>query len=598
MLDAILDRISVIRIVKKFYSILSAQQRHRIFVLAILMVIGGFLEMLSVSLVLPFMEVVMSPEETMQKPYVRILCDLFDINSDRTFIVALAFLLALLFLLKNAYLLLEYNIQCRFVYQNELYFQSSLLSAFLHRSYEYYLGANSGEIIRIVSEDTPVAFYMFVTMLQFFSELFVSVALIGTVFIVSPAITIWIAIILITLLAIITCFIKPALRNASLSFQTSVSEMNKWLLQSIHGIKEIKVVKRESYFQRSFDKYGEQKTIADRRRDFYGVIPRFLIEAFSMSTMFIVVGIMIYKGKEIESLIPMLTAIVMAALRLLPSVNRMSACLSNISYSEPMLDNLIENLCFLRKDEGGYAIKKLQLKNSDQISSSSQINGINEKLEICGITYKYPQGDVNVLTEASFEVLSGESVGIIGASGAGKTTAVDIILGLLQPQSGRILVDGKDISDDMKGWLSQIGYIPQMIFMLDDTIRANVAFGKETIEINDEEVWQAIDESSLGEFVRSLPNGLDTRIGERGVRLSGGQRQRIGIARALYLHPSLLILDEATSALDSETEKDIIDSINHLHGKKTMIIIAHRLTTIEACDHVFKVENGKITLER
>ena len=224
------------------------------------------------------------------------------------------------------------------------------------------------------------------------------------------------------------------------------------------------------------------------------------------------------------------------------------------------------------------------------------------------MSYHYPDSDStrNVLNDVSFSINKGESVGIIGPSGAGKTTTVDILLGLLKPQKGRVTIDGSDISLDMKDWLDQIGYIPQSIFMLDGTIRENVAFGvtgsdkksDSSIYDIDARVWKALDDASLADFARSLPDGLDTEIGERGVRLSGGQRQRIGIARALYYDPQILVFDEATSALDNETESAIMESINHLQGEKTMIIIAHRLTTIENCDKVYKVEGGKITRER
>lgn len=192
----------------------------------------------------------------------------------------------------------------------------------------------------------------------------------------------------------------------------------------------------------------------------------------------------------------------------------------------------------------------------------------------------------------------GKSIGIVGASGSGKTTAIDILLGLLPPQAGNVLVDGVDIRKNYGCWLAHLGYILQMIFMLDDTIRANVAFGISDKEVDDAQVWKALEEAQLKEFVQSLPDGLDTTIGERGVRLSGGQRQRIGIARALYMDPDLLIFDEATSALDNETEAAIMDSINALHGRKTLVIIAHRLTTIEECDIVYRVEHGKIKKER
>ncbi|MCX4315549.1 MAG: ATP-binding cassette domain-containing protein, partial [Lachnospiraceae bacterium] len=238
-----------------------------------------------------------------------------------------------------------------------------------------------------------------------------------------------------------------------------------------------------------------------------------------------------------------------------------------------------------------------QTEKTSGRKTSSRLT-FEREITLQNISYSYPNSEQHVLEHAQMSVPVGKSVGIVGTSGAGKTTAVDIMLGLLNPQEGQVLADGVDVMSVYTEWLSHIGYIPQTIFMLDDTIRANVAFGLAREEQTDEQVWYALQEAQLAEFVRSLPEGLDTQIGERGVRLSGGQRQRIGIARALYTNPELLIFDEATSALDNETEAAIMESINSLHGRKTMVIIAHRLQTIEGCDMVYRVKDGRIERER
>ncbi|MCF0127423.1 MAG: ABC transporter ATP-binding protein, partial [Pseudobutyrivibrio sp.] len=238
--------------------------------------------------------------------------------------------------------------------------------------------------------------------------------------------------------------------------------------------------------------------------------------------------------------------------------------------------------------------------NTTNRKTGAEENQIRPKssVELSNITYAYPGSPVNVLEDANMEIPIGKSVGIVGTSGAGKTTAVDVMLGLLKPSKGVVLSDGKDIQSDYPGWLQCVAYIPQTIFLTDDSIRANVAFGIKKEDIDEDALWRALDQAQLGDFVRSLPDGLDNQVGERGVRLSGGQRQRIGVARALYKNPEILVFDEATSALDNETESAIMESINALHGEKTLIIIAHRLTTIEGCDMVYRVGDGKITRER
>lgn len=588
---------SVIRVLQKFLSVLSRHQKLRMIELAILMLIGGILEMFSVSLVLPFMNVVMNPDKTMEKWYARFLCKLLDINSTQDFLIMLAVGLAFIYLLKNAYLIFEFNIQYRFVYGNMFAMQRKLLDNYIHRPYEYFLKVDSGEIVRIINNDAPQTFELLSTLISLFTELVVSSMLIGTIFFITPITTICMAVVLVLLLLIISKVIKPVLQRAGIQNQKSSAGMNKWLLQSIQGIKELKIMGKEEYFQENFDENGRGFVDAIRKAKTLSITPRFIIEAISMSTMFIIVAIMIYSGGQLENIVPMLTAVAMAAIRLLPSTNRISNGIATIAYNEPMLDKMIENVRTLN-DGNDVNIGTRLDKHSYDYMSNGFIKAVNKNIEFSKITFHYPGSENNVISDTSFEIMKGESIGIVGNSGAGKTTLVDIILGLLKPQSGQVFVDGLDIEHDMKGWHNCVGYIPQMIFMLDDSIRNNVCFGIDEKDIDEERLWMTLRDASLYEFVNNLPEGVNTQIGERGVRLSGGQRQRIGIARALYRNPSVLVFDEATSALDNDTEMAIMDSIHSLHGNKTMIIIAHRLSTIEACDHIYRVDNEKVIKER
>ncbi len=581
---------SVIKIIKKFKSILSSHQKLRIFQLAILMIIGGLLETCSVSLMLPFMDVVMNPDKIMAKWYVKKICEVLNLHSTKDFIVFLAVILAILYIVKNGYLMFQYHIQSRFVYGNMFAMQRKLLETIIRRPYEYFLELNSGEIMRIVNTDTVNAFSLLMTMLSLFTELVVSLMLVASIFIMTPVLTVSIAVLLIALVLIINFFIKPVLRQAGVDLQNSSAGMNKWLLQSVQGIKELKVMNREEFFENNYNAYGQMYIRSLRWNQTLSQFPRFLIEGICMAAMFIAVAVLIYNGTELETVIPILTAVAMAAIRLLPSVNRISSALAQVTYNEPMLDKMIENLEDMEKVE--------KIMPEDSMEAETSVGVLKKQLEFEDISYHYPNTGEDVLTDSSMKIYKGESIGIVGASGAGKTTAVDIILGLLQPQKGKVKTDGVDIRLDLQGWLGQIGYIPQMIFMLDDTIRANVAFGEPEDAVSEDDVWRSLKEAALDDFVRSLPDGLDTEIGERGMRLSGGQKQRIGIARALYRNPEILIFDEATSALDNDTESAIMESINNLQGKKTMIIIAHRLSTIESCDHVFRVENRGIVMEK
>jgi len=563
--------------------------------LGILMVLGGFMETMSVSLIMPFMSAVMSPDSVMNNKYVQIILNIFGIESYRGFLFFLSILMAFIYIVKNLFLLFELNIQNKFVYNNMFHTQQSLLHSYLSRPYDYYLNIKSGEVLRVIGNDTASAFETLTILLQMFSELVVSVALIGTIFYVAPSATVAIAILMFGLVYVISVVIRPILSKAGIKNLKVTAEMNQWLLQSIQGIKEVKIMKKEQFFEKKFSYFGAEYARTSRQSKMLGMVPRFTIEAVSMSSFFFIVAFLIYDGMEVQRIVPALSAIAMAAIRLLPSVNRISQAIARMTFGESTIDKLIENLkeidVFSRAAENDAA-------SSADTERFDRIRKLDQEFGIYGITYKYPTGKKNVLKDADAIVKKGESIGIVGTSGAGKTTAVDIMLGLLKPSKGKVLVDGTDIELDRDGWLSQIGYIPQSIFMLDGSIRDNVAFGIAEDEIDDNKVWDALKEAAIDDDVRELPDGLDTQIGERGIRLSGGQKQRIGIARALYSNPSVLFFDEATSALDNETEAEIMDSINHLHGVKTMVIIAHRLTTIEECDHIFRVEDGRIVRDK
>ncbi|MBQ7200413.1 MAG: ABC transporter ATP-binding protein [Eubacterium sp.] len=573
---------------KKFRGILSRHQKVRIIELGFLMIIGGFLEMLSVSLILPFMDAVMTPERIMKNSIVVAVCDFFDLHSHRTFLVLLALVLAIIYILKNAFLLFQMHVQARFVANNQFAVQCRLLHNYINRPYEYFLWIDSGEVLRVITNDTAQTFTLLSNIMMFFSEMVVSGILIITIFVASPGVTIAMAALLLVMVLVIMGVLRPILNRSSKRNAKAAASMNKWLLQSIQGIKELKIMRKEEFFEEEFNESGSEYVRMSRRVTTLGQIPRFMIEAVAMSLFLLVVAYLIYKGTDLEDVIPLLSVVAMAAIRLLPSVNRISLCMAAMASGEPYLDKMIENLQEVHSYTDDEAVEE----------QPGAVGRLDREFGFEDVAYRYPSGDSDVLTGADINIKTGESVGIVGASGAGKTTAVDILLGLLRPKGGQVVVDGTDIRLDMDGWLSQIGYIPQMIFMLDGTIRENVAFGVPEDEVDDDRVREALREAALLDFVDSLSGGLDTELGERGVRLSGGQRQRIGIARALYTDPSILFFDEATSALDNETETAIMESINSLHGTKTMVIIAHRLTTIEGCDHIFRVADGKVIMER
>ncbi|MBQ3105306.1 MAG: ATP-binding cassette domain-containing protein, partial [Lachnospiraceae bacterium] len=296
--------------------------------------------------------------------------------------------------------------------------------------------------------------------------------------------------------------------------------------------------------------------------------------------------IYLLQGNDIAKLITTLSVFGVAAIRLLPCANRINTYITEIAYAEPCLNYLYENL--------NINVKLMQENPVIRSAGSKEKLKLQDEIRLSHITYAYPNTDKYIFRDADMVIPYSKSVGIMGSSGAGKSTLVDILLGLLTLREGTITCDGVNIFDNYAAWLAQIGYIPQSIYLVDESIRRNIAFGMEDERIDDERIWEVLEEAQLRDFVESLPEGLDTTIGDRGIRISGGQRQRIGIARALYHNPEILVFDEATSALDNETERALMEAINSFHGRKTMVIIAHRLNTIKGCDYIYKVGDGKI----
>lgn len=579
----------MVNITKKFWVILSKRQKIQIIPLIIMMLFGGIMESLSVSLILPLISAIMSSNNWNSTWYSNIICNIFNVSSQKQYIEVLLILLIIIFIVKNLYLLFEYYVQFAYIANGRYQMQKRLMEIYMYKPYNFFLGASTGEILRIVANDTGQAFNLLKMVLSFYTEIIVGIILAVTVFFVSPSIAILIGVTLGIEFLIISNKIKPIMREMGERQRNEGALANKWFLQAFNGIKSIKVENKEEYFCNNYNEHAKVLFESDKMSQMLSNVPRLFIEACTMTVVFCFILVMIEVGVPMQNIVPQLSAFAVAAIRLLPSVNRISSSINEAPFSEGGLDNLIktiqtENECeHLKISENTSAFDPIIFKNS---------------IELRKIEFSYSTNAKKIIDNANMIIYKGQSVGIIGTSGAGKTTVVDIILGLLRPQVGVVEVDGVNIKNNIVSWRSHLAYIPQHIFLMDDTIRKNIAFGEDDKNIDDNAIWEALQEAQMDEFVKSLPDGINTYVGEQGVRLSGGQRQRIGIARALYHRPDLLIFDEATSALDSETELAIMASINSLKGKKTMIIIAHRLSTIQNCDVVYEVKNGKIEKSR
>ena len=581
------------KIYSKLKVLLDRKQKSQMVGIVVLMLIGGVLESLGIAMIAPVMQVVIDPEKVEESRILSAIYNLFNLTSTTQLAAIIMVSIILVFIIKNVFLYFMNVVQLRFVYTNQFATSRRMMINFMQRPYEYYLNADTTVIQRNITSDVNNLYALILSCLQLISEIIVFVCLVAILLSQDAKMTLTIATLLVIVLLVIKFVIKPVMVKAGKDNQDYYSGLYKWIYESVTGIKEIKVAAKENYFINGYADCGAGYVNAVQKYNLYNSTPRLLIETIAIAGM---IGYMLFvmaQGTSLTSLLPQLTVLAAAAARLLPSANRINNYLTSIAYFEPFLDNVSENLQDEIHDESiSY--------NSEDYRTKSQIEKlpVHKSINLEGITYKYPNTDKYILNGADMEIPVGKSVGIVGTSGAGKTTIVDVLLGLLEPEKGEILADGVDVKTNYKGWLKNVGYIPQTIFMTDSTIRKNVAFGVPEDEIDDSKVWQALSEAALDSFVKELPEGLDTEIGERGIRLSGGQRQRIGIARALFEDPEVLVLDEATSALDNDTEAAIMDSINRLHGKKTLVIIAHRLQTIEKCDMIYGIKDGKAVRER
>jgi ATP-binding cassette, subfamily B, bacterial PglK len=374
--------------------------------------------------------------------------------------------------------------------------------------------------------------------------------------------------------------IRKLMSGQGLIRQDQSGQMIQWVNQSLGGIKETKVLGREPFFLDAFTKSAQAYGKANLLVGLATQLPNQFIDTVLIAAVLLIVIFSLIQGRAIQSILPMLSLFAIAALRLMPSAKRIVSTITTIRYFKHAVDLIYQDLTLLDP------------RSSLLLTPNSPTAKLERLIELRDIHYQYPQATQASLSGISLSIPKGKSIAFIGSSGAGKTTIVDVILGLLTPSQGEILVDGSNILANLDSWQRQIGYIPQSIYLSDDTIRSNIAFGVATDEINEGQVWSAVKAAQLEELVFGLPDRLDTLVGERGIRLSGGQRQRIGIARALYHNPEVIIMDEATAALDNTTEREFMQALESMSADKTMITIAHRLSTVKNCDRLYFMKNG------
>lgn len=567
---------------KQLGYIFAIKDKMKIFLLLIMVVIGSFLELMGVTIFMPLIEIIMDPATIEETPLLKTMYDWMNYDSVEMFLAFLAFVIIMVYVVKNVFLWVQQDLILRFSYNTQRKLSTKLLSSYLRQPYTFHLNKNVAELQRSLQEDTNMFTQMLMHLLQLIAEIVVCIALGIYLFIVSQSITTVVLGLLVLCVGIFTYATKRFSKTLGKESQIYKAKLYQWVNQSLGGVKEVKVLNREKYFVDSYEKYYKLYIRGARINRVLSITPKYIVETVCMSGLLIAVIIKIMFGqKDMVEFIPQLAVFAIAAFRLLPSVGRINEHVNNILYASPSVELIYHDLKEIEDYE--------EVVGAEEGKEWKFENAIYARK----INYTYPGADAPVLDNAECIIPKGKTVALVGSSGAGKTTMADVILGLLTPQMGKIKIDDMNVYKNLSIWHKHLGYIPQVIYLSDDTIRNNVAFGVREEEIDDEAIMSALKKAQLWDFVDDLPDGLDTFVGDRGVRLSGGQRQRIGIARALYHDPEILVLDEATSALDSETETAVMQAIESLQGMKTMLIIAHRLTTIKNADIIYEVVGGK-----
>lgn len=569
------------------FGTLNRQDKGKLAIIVLMIVVGALFEMIGISSVLVFIQLISKPSLISENNILHFVYEKLSFTSTNAFYIACGFSLILFFIIKNVYFYLYYLTQHKFFARKRFESVSGLMEYFLAKPYSFYLQKNSSEILMIVQSGIKTVDKIWLPFMWILSESIILTVVLGLLFYVKPLETL----IVVGLFAFIVVFFYKSVRKKIANWEKSSLDENvqahKWLNQSFHGIKEVKVFGRESFFVSSFKSHYLVANEMYGRVHALTQVPRLIIESVVVLTIITLILIMlIVSGENIQSLIPALTMYALAAMRIAPSFNRIMSSMMEIKQGATFLERI---LAF--KSDGTEHGSKLKAMNAGQ---SKSVLHLNSSIEIKNVTFKYQSSNAEILSDVSLSIPKGKVCGFVGPSGAGKSTLVDLIMGTLQPNSGKIMIDGTDLSGQVSNWRKNLGYVPQTIYLIDDTIRKNVAFGIDETNIDDEKVLQSLKKASLFEFVSSLPQGIQTKVGDRGVRLSGGQRQRLGIARALYNDPEVLIFDEATSSLDTETEAEISKSIDELSQNRTIIVIAHRLSTIKNADQIIFMEKGKL----
>jgi ABC-type multidrug transport system fused ATPase/permease subunit len=572
----------------KVYSLLLGDSKSRFSILLLCVLGMAFLQTAGIASIAPFIAVLSTPELIQTNKYVAALYDNFNFTNLNSFLLFLGTGTLIVLIVSNIFSALTTRLLIRFTFLQGHALSQRLFKQYLSQPYIFFLNRNSADLLKnIITEIDRCVIGVFAPALDIIARSIITLFILSFLIAMDPRLA------LITLLvcggsyALVYRISRRSLASSGKKAADSQSSRNKIVSEAFGGIKEIKLLGREANFFRVFEPRSHEFAMSLINSRSISELPKYALETIIFGGILLIMLYLIGVKQNMSGVLPLLALYAFAGYRLMPALQRIFAGLTAVRYYLPVLDKIFTDI------HENYMENDLSMK----YISESEILHFNDSLILQNISYNYPHSDNAVIKNLNLSIKANTTVGFVGSTGSGKTTLVDIILGLLPVNNGSFSIDGVSVdSNNVSNWQKNIGYVPQEIYLADDTVARNIAFGITDKEIDQQAVKRAAEIANIHEFViQSLPKGYDSLIGERGVRLSGGQRQRIGIARALYSDPKVLILDEATSALDGTTESAIMEAIHNLYHKKTIIMIAHRITTVKECDAIYVMEEGTIS---
>ena len=578
MSDASEEKVSMIETVKIVWRLFTRSDRIAFIRIVFMVIIGMFLETVSLGIVVPIIGIL--TQDNYQEKYPWIV-DLFGSLSREELISAVMVAMVFIYIVRSLFLFWSLWIQKGFSASVSGRLSQSLFSIYLRQPYMFHLQRNSSTLMRNAKNATSVVTCGVDPFLVLLTDGLVAIAMFSLLIYVEPIGTLAVLLVFGISTLLFQRLTRRRIDNWGYRVDYHETKILQHLQEGFGGAKDVKILGRENEFLSQHEKHLGESIRINRIYNVILTLPRSFMEIITIVGLCLLVVSMVVRDRPLSDIVPILGLFAAAAFRVMPSINRLLMATQTLIFNRSIIASVYRDF----------------LLDSPEVNSAQRVEPFAKQLELKDVSFKYPTAATPSLQEVSLVVKRGEAVGFVGPSGAGKSTLVDVILGLFAPTSGVVSVDGSDVHQNLRNWQNQIGYVPQAIYLTDDTLRRNVAFGLNDENIDDDLVREAIHLAQLQEFVSTLPDGLETVVGERGVRLSGGQRQRIGIARALYHKPSVLVLDEATSSLDTPTEHGVMQAVQALQGSKTVIIVAHRLSTVEYCDRLYRIEDSRITEE-